>query len=99
MVIITQRYRDNMIKCGHATAYEKINKVVLQGDDLETLMLDWNAAVQLTQGNRLSPRCVWGKLEGLLKPCQVLKTEMEHYKREGMRGGPDYSYDYLVSIC
>jgi len=88
-----------MIKCGHATAYEKINKVVLQGEDLETLMLDWNAAVQITQGNPLSPRYVWGKLEGLLKPCQALKTEMEHYKREETRGGPDYCYNYLISIC
>ena len=40
LVIVTQRYRDNSIKCGHATAYDKINKVALRNDDIQALMLD-----------------------------------------------------------
>ena len=83
----------------HATAFETITKVKLIGDDLERLMLDWNAAMQLTQGSRLSPMYLWGKLEGLLLPCKAIQTQMEHYKREEIRGGPDYNYEYLVAVC
>ena len=93
--VLLERYKTDSDRHGGRFDYQDLERITLQGDNLEAFMLDWESGLMATAFEPCQ-KWLWSHFEEQCRRSVRLRDDFAHYQREADRRGADHCYEFLL---